>query len=130
MKNVHPLVTERRKVRRIGKLGSGNAICLFCGCAEPMLLRPVTRRFLEEHHVVGWEHDNELTLALCFNCHALVTERLLQAGVSMKRESDPLEFACLLCSALAVHFQMLSEAFWRFAALFRAQGEGHERQGE
>ena len=80
-----------------------------------MALRPVTRRFLEEHYLVGRANDATLTLALCFNCHALATEGLLQAGVSMKRERNPTKFARLIFYALAVHLKMLSDACWRFA---------------
>lgn len=58
-----------------------------------------------------------LTLALCFNCHALVTENLHKAGVTMKREQHPVRFALIVFRALAVHFRMLSEAFSRFAKL-------------
>ena len=117
MKNVHPLRTGRRKQRRLQALGSDNPFCLLCGCTEPMLLRPVTRRFLEQHHVVGRAVDKALVLALCFNCHALVTEGLAQAGVSMKRESNPIKFAVQIFRALAVHFEMLRDACWRFATL-------------
>jgi hypothetical protein len=118
VKNIHPLRTARRKAKRIAKLGSEQAICLRCGCSEPMLLRPVTRGFLEEHHVVGVAHDSILTLALCFNCHALITEDLHRAGVSMKPEPNLQKFAVIVFRALAVHFKMLSDAFWRFSNLF------------
>lgn len=82
-----------------------------------MLLRRVTRRFLELHHVVSRYRDKALTLALCFNCHALVTENLHQAGVSMTRESDPVKFAQSTFRAMAVHHEMLRDACWRFAEL-------------
>lgn len=117
MKNVNPLRTARRKAQRLKKLGSEHPFCLFCGCSEPMLLRPVTRRFLEEHHIFGVANDPDTTLALCFNCHALVTEGLLQAGVTMTREPDPIKFASNILRALAVQHEILSKASWRFANL-------------
>lgn len=117
MKNVIPLRTERRKAQRLNRLGSEHPFCLFCGCSEPMLLRPVTRRFLEEHHIFGVANDSDTTLALCFNCHALVTEGLLQAGVTMTREPDPIKFATNILRALAVQHERLSKASWRFADL-------------
>jgi hypothetical protein len=86
-----------------------------------MVLRPVTRSFLEEHHVVGIANDSELTLALCYNCHALITEHLYQAGVTMKREPNPLKFAANIFRALGVHFRMLSEACFRFATLLKSE---------
>jgi hypothetical protein len=125
MKNIHPLRAARRKAGRLAKLQAKpgeQPICLFCGCAEPMLLRPITkrffkkhRRFFEEHHVFGWMLDSGTTLALCFNCHALVTEGLRQAGVEMKRETDPLKFAQAIFRSQSVHLRILGEACWKFA---------------
>jgi len=132
MKNINPLRTARRKAQRLAKLlakPGDHPICLGCGCSEPMLLRPITkqffenhRRFFEEHHVFGWMRDSITTLALCFNCHALVTEGLSQAGVTMKRESNPLKFAMIVFRAMAVHLRMLSDACWRFASFIDQSG--------
>jgi hypothetical protein len=80
-----------------------------------MLLRPVTRSFLEKHHIFGVANDRDSTLALCFNCHALATEGLLQAGVTMTREPDSHKFAINMFRASAFHLRMLSEASGRFA---------------
>jgi hypothetical protein len=127
MKNIHPFRAERRKIKRLAKLLAklgDHPVCLFCGCEEPMLLRPITkkviekhRRFFEEHHVFGWMLDSTTILALCFNCHALVTEGLLQAGVEMKKETDPIKFAQVIFRALSVHLRILSDACWKFANL-------------
>ena len=117
MKDIHPFRTAKRVAKRLETIGCPQPFCLLCGCSEPMLLRPVTRRFLENHHVVGKANDADLVLALCFNCHALVTEGLLQAGVGMAREPVPVKFACNVFKALAVHLRMLSEALWRFAEI-------------
>lgn len=122
MKNLYPLRTARRKVQRLQKLGCEHPFCLSCGCSEPMLLRPVTRRFLEEHHVLGLANDPHLTLALCFNCHALATEGLLQAGVSMTREPDPHKFAINVFRAYGFHLKMLGEASSRYADLLNRDG--------
>jgi hypothetical protein len=133
MKNVHPLRAERRKAQRFAKLLAklgDHPVCLFCGCSEPMLLRPITKKFVkkykrlfEEHHIFGRKTDSISTLALCFNCHALITEKLLQAGVSMKREPNPVKFAQIVFRALAVHFRMLSDACWRFANLLSGESQ-------
>jgi len=138
MKNVHPLRAARRKTRRLKKLRAmpgDRPVCLFCGCSEPMLLRPLRkevfekhRRFFEEHHVFGWMLDSVTTLALCFNCHALVTEGLLGAGVGMKRETDPLKFAQTIFRALSVHFRILSDACWKFANLLAGKAQSAGRQ--
>lgn len=58
---------------------------------------------------------------LCLNCHALIPEGLLQAGISMKRESDPILFAQIVLRTLAVHLRMLSDACWRFANLLERE---------
>jgi hypothetical protein len=115
MKNVHPLRTARRKAQRLQKLGCEHPFCLWCGCSNPMLLRPVTRSFLEEHHIFGIANDRDSSLALCFNCHALATEGLLQAGVTMTREPDPHKFAINVLRANEFHLRMLSQASGRFA---------------
>lgn len=127
MKNIHPMEVARRESKRLAKFPlkpEERPVCLFCGCAEPMLLRPITkkffkkhRRFFEEHHVFGWMLDFGTTLALCFNCHALVTEGLRQAGVEMKRETNPIKFAQMIFRALSVHLRLLSDACWKFANL-------------
>jgi hypothetical protein len=138
MKNIHPLQAAKRKVQRLKKLlvePEQHAVCLFCGCAEPMLLRPITKkffkkhqRFFEEHHVFGWMLDSGTILALCFNCHALVTEGLRQAGVEMKRETNPVKFAQMIFRALSVHLRILSDACWKFANLLggKTQSEGQQ----
>jgi len=136
MKNIHPLKAARRKAKRLAKLlvkPGEQPVCLFCGCVEPMLLRPITREFFEkhrrvfeEHHVFGWMLDSVTTLALCLNCHALVTEGLLQAGVEMKRETDPVKFAQAIFRVQSVHFRMLSDACWKFANRLRHDSNGQQ----
>jgi tetratricopeptide (TPR) repeat protein len=63
------------------------------------------------------------TLLLCLNCHSLITEGFLQAGVEMKREPHPIRFAAMIFRAMAVHFRMLSDACWKFAKLTAEQKE-------
>jgi hypothetical protein len=133
MKNVYPLRAARRKAQRLAKLLANlgdHPLCLFCGCTEPMLLRSITRgffakhrRFFEEHHVFGRMLDSTTTLALCFNCHALITEGFLQAGVTMAREPDPCKLARNVFRTLAVHHRMLSNACWRFAGFLSEEAE-------
>jgi hypothetical protein len=121
MKNLHPLRTARRKGDRLKKLGCKNPFCLLCLCSNPMLLRSVTRSFLEEHHIFGVANDRETTLALCFNCHALVTESLAQAGVTMTPEPNRIKLASNMFRAFAVHHEHLGKAAGRFADLLNAE---------
>jgi hypothetical protein len=138
MKNIHPMEAAKREAKRLAKFlvkQGDRPLCLFCGCAEPMLLRPISKKFFqkhrcffEEHHVFGWMLDADTTLALCFNCHALVTEGLRQAGVEMKRETNPVKFAQMIFRALSVHFRILSDACWKFANLLGDKAQSTSQQ--
>lgn len=116
MTDQNPIRTARRRVRRLSKLGADFPACLYCGCSEIALLRSVSRRFLEAHHLVGEAHDADLTEFLCRNCHYLATENLLQAGVSMLPESDLVKRTAIQLRALSVHHRMLAEKHDRLAA--------------
>src|SRR4051812_35682270 len=138
MKNIHPLQAAKRKSGRFAKLGvkpSEQPVCLLCGCSEPMLLRPITKEFLEkyrrvfeDHHVFGRKLDAETTLALCLNHHALITEGFLQAGIEMKAETDPVKFAEAIFRVQSVHFRMLSDASWKFADRLRNDSDSSDDQ--
>jgi hypothetical protein len=127
MKNINPLRAARRRAQRLAKLlakPGDRPICLLCGCDELMVLRPIKREFIrkhrrlfEEHHVFGRKLDAITVLALCFNCHALITEKLAQAGLTMQREPDLCKFYRSVLRNMAVHHRSLSDAFWRFANL-------------
>jgi hypothetical protein len=98
MKNKHPIRAASRELKRRERLNRGYWCCFRC---TAMLLegfipvsldwlekRGIPSGLLEAHHVVGKAHDAELTVPLCRNCHALATEDLLRAGVSMKPTAD------------------------------------------
>lgn len=121
MKDIHPLRTSRRRAKRLEALGETEPICVICARTDPMLLRPMKKRLLEEHHVVGRSNDPDLTVAICFNCHADVTERLRQAGVSMDKQTDRLNFASHVFRAFSVHLRVLSEACWKYAKWIEQQ---------
>ena len=76
-----PVKNDRRRSRRARHLGE-DAVCLLCGYHRYLRgLIKVDRRFLEEHHLLGWVTDDTLTAWLCLNCHAEVTEDQLTHGV-------------------------------------------------
>ena len=81
---------------------------MFCGCAELAVLRPVSRTLLEEHHLLGRNHDPNLTAFACLNCHTLAHEALLDAGVDLQPESDPVKRVATMLRAEAVVFEMLA----------------------
>jgi len=90
--------------------------CLYCGSSEIALLRKVSKKFLEAHHLFGESHDSNFTVLLCRNCHYLATENLLQSDVSMLAEPDQVKRTTIMLRALSVHHRMLSETHWRLAA--------------
>ncbi len=117
MRDENPIRTARRKVRRLVRLGSDHPVCFRCGVAEVAVLVPVSKKFLEDHHVVGSSHDPIFTVPLCRNCHYLATEDLLLSDVNMLPEPNPIKRVAIILRGLAVHFEMLAEACRRWAAL-------------
>jgi hypothetical protein len=113
----NPARAARRKLELREKLGSERPVCIYCGCAEPALLRPLSRKFLEEHHPLGQNHDPDVTAYACRNCHALAHEWLLDAEVDLRPESDPIKRVATMLRAEAVHFEALAQAKRRQAAL-------------
>jgi len=113
----NPARAARRQIELCEKLDSERPVCTYCGCVEPVLLRPVPRKFLEEHHPLGQNHDPDLTVYACRNCHALMHERLLDAAVDLRSESDPIKRVAMMLRAEAVHFEALARTKRQQAAL-------------
>jgi hypothetical protein len=113
----NPARAARRKTELRERLGSERPVCFYCGCAEPRVLRPVSRKFLEEHHFLGRNHDPNLTGFACLNCHALAHEALLDAGVDLRPERDAIKRVATMLRAEAVHFEMFARAKRKQAAL-------------
>jgi hypothetical protein len=111
-----PIRTARRRTRRLKKFGSDHPTCLYCGCPEVALLIPVTKRFLEAHHLLGESHDPDLTVLLCRNCHYLATENLLRADVNMLLVPDQIKRTAIMLKALSVHHGMLVNTLWQLAS--------------
>jgi hypothetical protein len=56
---------EKRKQRRLEKLGSNDPICCLCGIDD--------WRVLEIHHVADCDAES-VTVVICANCHKIVTD--------------------------------------------------------
>lgn len=100
MMEENPIMTARRLARR-----ADQNRCLTCG--------RTTR--IEQHHVAGKNHDPPLTTPLCQACHAVATENLRRADVSMRYEANRVERVRKALEATAVFLTMLAEALWRWA---------------
>ena len=62
---IDSLATERRKQRRLEKLGTNNPVCGSCGERD--------WRCLELHHLADYKRD-DLTVTICRNCHRKVSD--------------------------------------------------------
>jgi hypothetical protein len=107
----NPARAARRKTEAEEQLGTEQARCVYCGNTDPLLVRP---RRIENHHIFGEDRD-QLTVPACLNCHAVAHEHLQDAEVPMTQEKEPTKFARAIFRALAVHFELLAKACWRFA---------------
>ncbi|SRR5258708_5575260 len=100
MTNENPIQTARRASRR-----EDQDRCLLCGRSKR----------IEQHHVAGRNHDPAFTTPLCEACHALATENLRRADVSMRYERDSVARIGKALKALSIFLRMLAEALWRWA---------------
>jgi hypothetical protein len=107
----NPARAARRKAEAVEQLGTEQARCRYCGNTDPLLVRP---RRIVNHHIFGRERD-PLEVPACLNCHAVAHEHLRDAEVPMTQEKEPSKFARAIFRALAVHFELLAKACWRFA---------------
>jgi hypothetical protein len=103
-------------MRRLKRLGP-DPVCILCGYADPYALIPVRRSWLERHHAVCKQHDGDLIVPLCRNCHAEITELLLQEGVGTRFEPSRIVRVALILRALAVFFEMLGPKLRSWANL-------------
>ena len=127
MRDQEPIRTARRAVQREERLGP-DAFCLFCGYACPESLTRVSREWFEarvpraaidslfeRHHIVGRNHDSDLLITLCLNCHREITEGLMREGVSMRPERNSDRRIALMLRACAVLFESLAASFRKWA---------------
>jgi hypothetical protein len=121
--NIDPVKTAKRQRKRQERFGTLTPVCVLCGCDDLVKLAAVTVGWLSRfqmHHVVGRNHDPELVVPICLNCHRGVAEGLAQAGVSMDAIGEPRERVALMLDALSTFFELLVEALRRWAASLRA----------
>jgi hypothetical protein len=128
----YPIRTAAREMRRLERLGDGPLVCVLCEYVDPVALIPVTEEWLrakgvpsslfEDDHVVGRAHDPKFIFPICRNCHAVLTEDRLRAGVSMRPAPDQNTRDVLRLEGLAVFHEKTAEALRRWAAEKRSKG--------
>jgi len=117
--DLDPVGTAVRRARRIANL-EGATACALCGEPEWSALLPVTRKFLERHHVFGVAADASSVVALCRNCHGRVTEAQIREGVNLRHSPlAELERIAAAYQSRAVLHELEAEADRRFALRLR-----------
>lgn len=111
-----PIRRARRKAELHERLGDDSPACTLCGYSELAGLLPVPRRVLEEHHVFGRNHDVGVTVNVCRNCHAELTEGQQNAGVNLRQQADPRKRVAAMLRSLAVLCTVLAPALQKMAA--------------
>ena len=131
------LRAARRLDRLHKRLGNCPAVCTFCPYANPMFLIVVTvdwlkahkvpRSVLQEHHLWGRKHDPKLTVPVCPNCHAEITESYRQEDVKMSPEPDPVANEVSMLTAEAVVHERWAAAKRRRAEALRVHITNRKR---
>ena len=103
--NANPMATAARRARRERRFGL-DAACVRCGITTSESLTPMKRSLLEDHQVCGQAHDEALTVPVCPNCHAILTEGQRSAGVIF---DAPPALLHQLAAALASLYAMLHD---------------------
>ena len=81
----------------------------------PSLLGDTEDGDLEEEHVAGRNHDEQLVAPVSHKDQLRVTRNREAALVSMKFENNPVKRVVLALKATSVFLELLSEAMWRWA---------------
>jgi len=122
--NPNPIGNDARRARRARQLPP-DAACLTCGITNPVVLRldgtskPVL--LSEEHHIAGWQVDNDLVAAQCHNCHAIRHEQLRDRGIDLRhRTPNGLEQLLTWLVGVAEFLQALVKSAFRFATWLAA----------
>lgn len=110
----NPIQNDARKTRRKRAIGE-DGMCLLCGYTDSSALIATAAKLLEDHHVAGRSNDPDLTVAICRNCHAEITEGIRQAGADMKPAPTILDKIITILRAAGEFLKGLGEAFQGWA---------------
>jgi hypothetical protein len=117
----NPARAARRKTELRERLGAEKAACFYCGYSNPVALRRISQKSLPEHHVLGRNHDPDLVITICLNCHAEAHESLANEVVELEPIADAVKRVATMLRAEAVHLEMWAESKRKQAALLEAR---------
>lgn len=103
-----PMKTAARQAARDRRLGP-EAACMRCGIANRGTLLPVSRTLLEAHHVFERANDETLTVPLCRNCHAILTEGQRSAGLDFEAPPTLLHQLSAILTGLFLFLREVAE---------------------
>lgn len=96
-----PIGDDVRTRNREKRHGTG-ATCVRCGESELVCLTQAPERLVEQHHVCGKNHDADLVIPLCQNCHLKLHEEMRRAGVDLRGQPTDLEQLAEILRCLSV----------------------------
>jgi len=105
-----PMQSDRRKRHWKKKFGP-NPVCILCRFNLPEGFILVPWSLIEAHHVAGRAHEPDLTVPVCKNCHAILTELNRCNGATMQQTANLLEYIITVLRALGGFFPILGESF-------------------
>jgi len=117
--DINPIKTEVRKMNREDRLGA-DATCVLCGETALEALTPVSVALIEQHHPLGKNHEPDITVPTCRNCHAKLHEQAAQEGADLRKQPNLLDRILQMLRALAAFFRMLGDALSRWARKLEA----------
>jgi hypothetical protein len=86
-----------------------------CRIKSAEVLMKVHWSLVQSHHVLGKNNDPNVTVPVCLNCHAILTEMNRRYGVSMETPANLLEHLVAVLRALGVFLPVLGESLFRLA---------------
>jgi hypothetical protein len=109
--------SRRRRAVEARRFENRPAVCLFCGpLPYSALVDPAkTKRYVEQHHLFGKQHDPEVMVTLCLICHRAIGDAMLDEGWRAQPGANAVITADAIFRALAAFFRLLAEAMARFA---------------
>ncbi len=109
-----PIQTDIRKLRWKRRFGP-KPVCVLCRIRSAEVLMKVHWSLVHSHHVLGKNNDPNVTVPVCLNCHAILTEMNRRYGVSMETPANLLEHLIAVLRALGVFLPVLGESLFKLA---------------